>query len=77
MRNDLGFALMAVNLRKYTAREALLGREAAPKSSKKVPITSLWWLEPFFDSFKLVMSQPLFMLTLDEGCFFWNFQQDW
>ena len=35
VRNELGFALMAVNLRKYTAREALLGRETAPKSSKK------------------------------------------
>ena len=33
--NDLGFALMAVNMRKYTAREALLGRATAPKSSKK------------------------------------------
>ena len=35
VRNDLGFALMAVNMRKYTAREALLGRATAPKSSKK------------------------------------------
>lgn len=60
MRSDLGFALIAVNFRKYTACEALHGRKAAPKSSKKVPITSLWWLEPFFYSFQLVMSQPLY-----------------
>ena len=77
MRSDLGFALIAVNFRKYTACEALHGRKAAPKSSKKVPITSLWWLEPFFYSFQLVMSQPLSILIIVSIPFIAKYDLGW
>ena len=68
VHNDLGFALMAVNMRKYTAHEALLGRGTAPQSSKKGSNHHNLVIGTFFHSFQLVMSQPLFVLWLLGGC---------
>lgn len=58
VHNDLGSALMAVNLRKYTARDPLLGRDPAPKSTKKGSNHQKLVVGTFFDSFQLVISQP-------------------
>lgn len=59
VRNDLGFALMAVNMRKYAVQTALLGRESAPWPSKKGSNHQNSVIGTFFNSFQLVMSQPL------------------
>ncbi|SFK93874.1 Transposase DDE domain-containing protein, partial [Trichococcus palustris] len=58
VRNDLGFALMAVNMRKYAVQTALLGRESAPWPSKKGSNHQNSVIGTFFNSFQLVMSQP-------------------
>jgi hypothetical protein len=74
VRNDLGFALMAVNMRKYTAREALLRRETAPKSSKKgsdhhnlvigtfFSFTSASYV-PASSLYRILSSRPLYRLS--------------
>src|SRR5690606_31384292 len=60
--NELGFALMAVNLRKFTANNPNLKTDNDKFDSKKDPSKVLiaWIL--FNYCFRLVMSQPLFTL---------------
>uniref|UniRef100_UPI00387E2936 hypothetical protein n=1 Tax=Pueribacillus theae TaxID=2171751 RepID=UPI00387E2936 len=48
MKNELAFALMAVNLRKYTATNGKIVPEDRNNSTKKVPSKLLICLEPFY-----------------------------
>ncbi|WP_269410434.1 IS1182 family transposase [Lentibacillus daqui] len=48
VKNELAFALMAVNLRKYTATNSKLVPEDRNNSTKKVPSKLLICLEPFY-----------------------------
>ncbi|WP_269409680.1 IS1182 family transposase [Lentibacillus daqui] len=48
VKNELGIALMAVNLRKYTATNGKLVPEDRNNSTKKVPSKLLICLEPFY-----------------------------
>jgi transposase len=60
VKNELGFALMAVNLRKYTAINGGTGPGDKDKSVKKGSKQIFLCLEPFIYCFRLVLSQPLF-----------------
>lgn len=53
-------------MRKYTAHEALIGRQTAPKSSKKGSNHHNLVIGTFFHSFQLVMSQPQDILIISK-----------
>jgi transposase len=59
VKNEIGFAFMAVNMRKYTAYRRDITINLHQKSRKKISITFFQVMEIFFVCQKLVMSQPL------------------
>jgi len=60
VENEIGFALMAVNLRKYTTKNQISNDDNDPKNKNKVR-NQLYSLIPhFIFYFRLVLSQPLF-----------------
>src|SRR5690625_3442761 len=60
VENEIGFALMAVNLRKYTAKNQISNDDNDPKNKNKVR-NQLYSLIPhFIFYFRLVLSQPLY-----------------
>ncbi|WP_054755038.1 IS1182 family transposase, partial [Piscibacillus salipiscarius] len=58
VKNELGFAFMAVNLRKYTAMNTKTSLKYYSPSKKRRQTINFSWLVPFLRYFKLVMSQP-------------------
>ena len=63
VKNELGFAFMAVNLRKYTAKDGKLLLKIENKQTKSVSEQFILFRDIFY-TFWLVMSQPLFTHTL-------------
>ncbi|RCW62149.1 IS1182 family transposase, partial [Saliterribacillus persicus] len=59
VESELGFAFMAVNLRKYTAKQATKETNPENHSSKKGSDYQITIIGTFFYYFRLVMSQPL------------------
>ncbi|SEQ43196.1 transposase, partial [Piscibacillus halophilus] len=59
VKNELGFAFMAVNLRKFTTMNAKTSWAYNKTKQKKGTKPYFLWLVPFLRYFRLVMSQPL------------------
>ncbi|SEQ63278.1 transposase, partial [Piscibacillus halophilus] len=62
VKNELGFAFMAVNLRKFTTMNAKTSWAYNETKQKKGTKPYFLWLVPFLRYFRLVMSQPRFFL---------------
>src|SRR5690625_4482464 len=59
VENELGFALMAVNLRKYTAMNNKNDKNLVQNGSKKRTGSNFLLIQSVFSSKRLVLSQPL------------------
>ncbi len=72
VENELGFALMAVNLRKYTAMSNKDDYKPVANRSKKRTESKFSLIQSVFSYRRLVLSQPLFLLVsikvLGENC---------
>ncbi|WP_067729121.1 IS1182 family transposase [Oceanobacillus damuensis] len=66
VNNELGFAFLAVNLRKYTARKYNLTSEGGNHSTKNGSKQTFMLRTIFLHYFRLVLSQPLCSYCLQE-----------
>lgn len=64
VKNEMGFAFMAVNLRKYTALDNSQSPNNSKGNDKKAFDRQESVIKCFFFHFRLVMSQPLFIFNL-------------